>query len=312
MRPPSAGDPHRGGGVGGEPAAVEHAAEVGRSGQGGGEDEVLSPGEGQGQRVEAEQGGRLGDPGGEGDGGVVDLDPDPGRLGQVEGVAGQAVGQVDHGRRPRPGQGDAHGQGGLGPAVGGGQAGNRPSSSGPPGRRGAEQGQPGRGRPQRAGDDQAVPGPGPRPEHRALGLPEGGHGQGQGRAGGDVAPDQRHPERPAGLADPGVDPLEGRHGGRLGHGQGEHQPAGLGGHRGQVGEVGRDRLPAPVLGLGQLGGEVQPLDEHVGGDDQPVPPGRQQHGGVVADPGLDPGPGLQPPGEPGDQPELTQLGRGLS
>jgi len=104
------GQPNAGGRVGGEAAAVEHAAEVG------------GPGQGQGQGVAAEQGGRLGDAGGEGDGGVVDLDPDPGRLGQVEGVAGQAVGHVDHGRRPGPGQPQAHGQGGHGPAVGGGQA----------------------------------------------------------------------------------------------------------------------------------------------------------------------------------------------
>jgi hypothetical protein len=38
-----------------------------------------------------------------------------------------------------------------------------------------------------------------------------------------------------------------------------------------------------------------------------VPRGGGQHGRVVAHPDLDPGPELQPAGEPGDQPELTDL-----
>ena len=50
-----AGHPDAAARVGGEAAAVEHAAEVGGAGQGGGQDEVLSPAEGQGERVEAER-----------------------------------------------------------------------------------------------------------------------------------------------------------------------------------------------------------------------------------------------------------------
>jgi hypothetical protein len=37
--------------------------------------------------------------------------------------------------------------------------------------------------------------------------------------------------------------------------------------------------------------------------------GGGQHGRVVADPDLDPGPELEVAGEPGDQPELTDLGK---
>src|SRR4029453_13256275 len=92
-----AGDADPAGRAGGEAAAGEDAAEVGGAGQGGGQDEVLSPAKGQLHGVPAEEDGGLGDPGGEGDGAVVDLEPGPGRLGQVEGVAGQAVGDVDHG-----------------------------------------------------------------------------------------------------------------------------------------------------------------------------------------------------------------------
>ena len=155
-----AGHPDPGRRVGGEAAAVEHAAEVGGAGRAAARTKS-SPRRGPAPAGPGQQGGRLGDPGGEGDGGVVDLDPDPGRLGQVDGVAGQAVGHVDHGRRPRPGQGQAHGQGRPGPAVGGGQA--REAVEQLLGRRvlRLEQGQPGRGRPQRAGHGQAVPGRAP-------------------------------------------------------------------------------------------------------------------------------------------------------
>src|SRR5215216_5749394 len=73
-----AGDADPAGGVGGEAAAVEDAAKVGGAGEGGGQDEVLSPAEGQVHRVATQEGGGFGDPGGEGDGVVVDLEAGPG------------------------------------------------------------------------------------------------------------------------------------------------------------------------------------------------------------------------------------------
>jgi hypothetical protein len=56
---------------------------------------------------------------------------------------------------------------------------------------------------------------------------------------------------------------------------------------------------------------VAALDEHVGGDRQLAAGGRPDDRGVVADADLDPVAGRERPGEAGDQPELTQVTKGV-
>jgi len=84
-----------------------------------------------------------------------------------------------------------------------------------------------------------------------------------------------------------------------------------GAHGGEVGEVDGDRLPAPVLRLGEGAAEVASLHQHVGGDHQAASGSGPQHGGVVTDADLHPpvGCGREASGEPGDQPELAELGQ---
>src|SRR5438105_12988732 len=54
-------------------------------------------------------------------------------------------------------------------------------------------------------------------------------------------------------------------------------------HRGDVGDVDRNRLPTDVRGVGVAPPEMDVLDEEIGGGDQPRARGRLQHSAVVAD-----------------------------
>ncbi len=180
-----------------------------------------------------------------------------------------------------------------------------------------EQGQPGGGRPQGPGDGQPVAGAGAGTGDDPPGLADGGDRQRQHRPARGVPADQRDPVLVACLAHARVDPFEGGRGRGRRHRQGDHQPARLGAHGGDVGQVDGHRLPAPVFRGGQLGVEVPALDHDVGGDHEPPARCGHEHGGVVAQPDLDPRTRGRPRGQPGDQPELAErrqarLGRGGS
>ena len=69
---------------------------------------------------------------------------------------------------------------------------------------------------------------------------------------------------------------------RLGQGQGEREPARRSAHRGHVGEIYRQSLPADVGGLG-VEREVTASDQRVGGHHQLVAGCYAQQSGVVAD-----------------------------
>ena len=82
---------------------------------------------------------------------------------------------------------------------------------------------------------------------------------------------------------PAVERLDllGRGAGRTG--ERDKRPPRARAHRGDIGDVDGDRLPADVRGVGVAPPEMNVLDEEIGGGDQPHARGRLQHGTVVAD-----------------------------
>jgi hypothetical protein len=69
---------------------------------------------------------------------------------------------------------------------------------------------------------------------------------------------------------------------RLGQGQRQQRPSGAGAHRGQIGKVHRQRLPADV-GRGGAARKMHAFDQGVDGHGELLPYGYGKHGSVVAD-----------------------------
>ena len=105
--------------------------------------------------------------------------------------------------------------------------------------------------------------------------------------------------------------VEGVHVLRLGRGgecEGDQRPSRIAAHRGDVGEIDGQGLPADVVEGGRRSAEVHVLHDEVGRREQDGITRHVQHGGIVADPGPDPcserAAGLA---QPADQSELAEL-----
>ena len=96
--------------------------------------------------------------------------------------------------------------------------------------------------------------------------------------------------------------------GRRGECEGDQRPSRIAAHRGDVGEIDGEGLPADVVESGRRSAEVHVLHDQVGRREQDGITRHVQHGGIVADPGPDArserAAGLA---QPADQSELAEL-----
>jgi len=148
---------------------------------------------------------------------------------------------------------------------------------------GLQQGQPGGGVPQPAGDRDELPGPRPGPGDRrpSAQVAERGHTEHDQVGAHDVTARDARPDLGALVPHAVGERVEPRHGGVGGDAEADDERGRAGAHRGHVGEILRGGLAPDVVAARPVPPEMAALDEQIGGDHDPAVRGGE-HRGVVA------------------------------